>query len=327
MSSVSGHGFVIDDVAIDRPPSMDHPVIPTPIVQRSIARPVVKWAGGKTRLLSELTKRIPSTYGDYHEPFAGGAALFFSCLGLDDPSSSSRSTTRSWFLSDMNHDLVAAYRAIVDDPEGVHGALFVHQMRHDEAYYYATRSLWNDTTARCAWPACQVAACFLYLNRAGYNGLWRVNLKGDFNVPIGRSSSGRDPSFHSLEDLTVASDSLRQATITCQDFRNATGMAKPGDFVYLDSPYVPVSITSSFSTYNPGGFNESDHVDLARCFRDMARRGVSVMLSNSDTAFTRSLYKDFLVETVTAPRSINSRGGGRGPIGEILVTWGCAVAR
>ncbi len=298
----------------------------------ALPRPIVKWAGGKTRLLSELTRRMPAHFGAYHEPFAGGAALFFhESRRLADGG-------HPVLLSDINDDLVSAYRAVADDPQRVSVELDGYRASHDEVHYYETRRAWNarlvaDMNGRGHWSPAKTAACFLYLNRAGYNGLWRVNARGEHNVPVGRSSSGGPPSFPSAEDLRIAAWALRSATVGQRHFLDATALAESGDldatalvesgdFVYFAPPYVPLGKSPNFTAYNAGGFDADDHAVLAERSRDLARRGVHVMLSNSDTPMVRELYRDFRVEVVTAPRSINSKGLGRGKINELVITSG-----
>lgn len=287
----------------------------------ALPRPIVKWAGGKTRLLSELTRRMPAHFGAYHEPFAGGAALFFhESRRLADGG-------HPVLLSDINDDLVSAYRAVADDPQRVSAELDGYRASHDEVHYYETRRAWNarlvaDMNGRGHWSPAKTAACFLYLNRAGYNGLWRVNARGEHNVPVGRSSSGGPPSFPSAEDLRIAAGALRSATVGQRHFLDATALAESGDFVYFDPPYVPLGKSPNFTAYNASGFDADDHAVLADRSRDLARRGVHVMLSNSDTTMVRELYRDFRVEVVTAPRSINSKGLGRGKINELVITSG-----
>jgi DNA adenine methylase len=290
-----------------------------------VIRPIVKWAGGKTRLLPELVRRVPD-FVDYYEPFAGGLALFLRLSTMD--LRGVRNQDLGWWsdshrahLADANDDLIVTYRAIADSPGGVSQHVEAHRALHCEDHYYATRAAWNDPTQRVQQTLSRIAANFLYLNKAGFNGLWRVNRDGRHNVPFGRSAGGGGPSLPTLADLESVSWALgRVAALSCEDFRVSTATAGAGDFVYFDPPYVPRGETSDFTAYTTDGFGADDHADLARCSRDLAARGVHVMLSNSDTPMVRDLYQGFRVETVMAPRSINSRGSGRGKIAELLIT-------
>lgn len=266
------------------------------------AQPIVKWVGGKGRLVGELLSRAPRSYRRYFEPFAGGAALFFH-LG---PASAT--------LSDVNGDLVACYRAVRDDVEAVIAALGEHRAQHSIEYYYAVRDGWND--GRAAGAAAR-AATFIYLNKTCYNGLWRVNSRGDFNVPAGRYAN---PSILDAERLRAASAALRAAELVVAPFDHVLDEARRGDFVYFDPPYDPVSATADFTSYAAGGFAADDQERLAQTFARLAERGCAVMLSNSDTPFTRRLYARFRIDRVYAARAVNSRADRRGAVAEIVVT-------
>jgi DNA adenine methylase len=272
-----------------------------------MAKPIVKWAGGKTKLLDELRRRAPSQIKTYVEPFAGGAALFFALA--DDPS---RTFERA-ILADRNEDLIACYRAVKDDVEALIGAL--GEFRHDEDEYYRVRA--QDPTAMSDTAR---GARLIYLNRTCFNGLWRVNRAGKFNVPFGRYENPRivDP-----EGLRAASKALARADVRAADFGEVTAGLGPGDFVYFDPPYVPVSKSASFTSYAQGGFGVAEQDRLVQELARLRERGVAAVLSNADTESTRDLYRDFSMHLVTAARAINSRGAGRGRVGELIVTsWG-----
>jgi DNA adenine methylase len=272
-----------------------------------MAKPIVKWAGGKTKLLSVLRARLPARIGTYVEPFAGGAALFFS-LEADPTRHFERAV-----LADTNAELITCYRAVKDDVEAVIAHLA--EMQHDEAEYYRVRAA--DTALM---TDAERAARLIYLNRTCYNGLWRVNRAGKFNVPFGRYDN---PRILDADGLREASRALARATLETRDFAEVTADLGPGDFVYFDPPYVPVSKTSSFTAYGSAGFDESDQVRLLGELGRLRERGVLVMLSNADTEATRALYRDYAVFLTLAPRAINSRGARRGPVGELIVTsWG-----
>ncbi len=267
------------------------------------ASPVVKWVGGKTKLLGELLARMPQRYERYFEPFAGGAALFF------------RVAPERAVLNDSNADLVGLYRAIAGDVATVIRKLEHHRAVHDDRHYYATRARWNDPEK--SWPAADRAAAFIYLNKTCFNGLWRVNRAGAFNVPIGRYT---DPPICVPETLRAASSALLRADLRCCDFRTAVADAGRGDFVYFDPPYDPVSTTANFTSYTSGAFAPDDQRELAQTARELVARGCRVMLSNSDTPFVRSLYKGFRVDRVKCSRAINSNAARRGDVDEVIVT-------
>ena len=280
-------------------------VTPQPQVLQPVAAPVVKWVGGKTKLLPELLARVPERFGRYYEPFAGGAALFF------------RLAPRRAVLADSNADLIGLYGALATDVAGVIRRLQHHRDAHDERHYYATRAKWNDRDA--SWPAAERAAAFVYLNKTCFNGLWRVNRSGDFNVPIGRYT---DPPICVPEALRAASAVLSRAELRNTDYRAAVADAEPGDFVYFDPPYDPVTTTANFTSYTAVAFDADDQRALADCARDLVARGCRVMLSNSDTPFIRSIYKGLKIERVKCARAINSNASKRGEVDEVLITGG-----
>ena len=274
------------------------------------AEPIVKWPGGKSRLLAELVARLPPTWGRYFEPFAGGAALFF------------RLAPRRAVLSDLNADLMATYRAIIDDLDGVERWLQRYRAAHSSAHYYATRTQWN--TRRAAWSATKRAATFIYLNKTCFNGLWRVNRAGEFNVPVGRYTN---PTIYSPAALRAARDVLARAELRTGDYREALRDATAGDLVYLDPPYHPVSATSSFTSYTPGAFSADDQRALAETARALVARGCHVVLSNSNARFIRTLYAGFRIDRVSCSRSINSVGDRRGGVIELVVVGQHAAVR
>lgn len=269
-------------------------------------RPIVKWAGGKTRLLGSLLRHVPKRIGTYAEPFAGGAALFFALAG-EKPKRFDRA-----ILCDANAELVACYRAVQRDVGRVIEALGGYT--YDRELYYATR---DRDTADLA--DVERAARLIFLNRTCYNGLWRVNSKGKFNVPFGRY---RDPRICDPDALRAASRALAGATILCGDFTKATNALEKGDFVYFDPPYVPVSKTADFTSYAAGGFDGDDQARLVTEMRRLREAGAGVVLSNADTPETRALYKEFRKRSVEMPRPINSDASKRGKARELVVIAG-----
>ena len=278
---------------------------PRPAFRDSVAAPVVKWVGGKTKLLPELLSRMPAHFARYYEPFAGGAALFF------------RVAPERAVLADSNSDLIGLYTCLASDVAGVIRRLEHHRAEHDEAHYYATRTRWNDREA--SWVSADRAATFIYLNKTCFNGLWRVNRAGAFNVPIGRYT---DPPICVPQALRAASALLGRAVLRCADYRAAISDARRGDFVYFDPPYDPVAPTANFTSYTTDAFGADDQRALADVARGLVGRGCQVMLSNSDTPFIRSLYKGFRIDRVKCARAINSNAARRGEVDEVIITAG-----
>jgi DNA adenine methylase len=262
----------------------------------------VKWVGGKTKLLPELVGRAPSPYRRYFEPFVGGGAFFF------------RLKPKAAVLSDTNAELIGAYRAVRDRVDDVMAALGRHREHHSEAYYYKVRQDWNAGVASDDEAA--RAATFMYLNKTCYNGLWRVNSHGAFNVPAGRYVN---PGILDRDGLRAASAALAGQSLEVAPFQHVLNEARRGDFIYFDPPYHPVSDTADFTAYTAGGFGMEDQRRLADVFRELASRGCAVMLSNSDTMFIRKLYAGFRIDRVMCPRAINSKADKRGVVGEVIV--------
>jgi DNA adenine methylase len=270
-----------------------------------VASPVIKWVGGKTKLLPELLARLPDRFGRYFEPFAGGAALFF------------RVAPKSAVLADSNTDLINLYRAIAHDVASVIKRLAYHRTHHSETHYYEMREKWNQQ--RPTWNAAERAAAFIYLNKTCFNGLWRVNRAGDFNVPIGRYT---DPPICVPDALRAAHDVLARAELVNADYRSAVSTAVRGDFIYFDPPYDPLTPTANFTSYTANVFGPDQQKELAETARTLVARGCKVMLSNSDTPFIRSIYKGFTIDRVKCSRAINSNAAKRGDVDEVIVTGG-----
>jgi DNA adenine methylase len=266
------------------------------------ATPFVKWVGGKGRLLSQLRPLLP--LGVEHmrhvEPFVGGGALFFS-----------RRPGRA-LLTDINPTLVATYAAIRDEVDGVIAALRGLAGRHSKESYYQVRERYNQGRRV---SASKRAAMFIYLNKTCFNGLHRVNRKGEFNVPVG---AYKNPRILNEEGLHAASEVLQLTRLECAPFDALLENAKPGDFVYFDPPYEPVSQTASFTSYARDGFSRDDQTRLRDVYKALDRRGCKLMLSNSDVPFIRDLYKAFNITTVAAPRAINCDAKKRGKVSEII---------
>ena len=265
------------------------------------ARPFLKWAGGKGKLLPELLPRVPREFGRYFEPFIGGAAVFLALRG--------RGLANDASLSDANPRLVDTYSAVRDDVEAVIARL--GEFVNEEAVYYAIRAQRHDELS-----STDRVARIIYLNKTCYNGLYRENRDGAFNVPFGRYAR---PRICDATNLRAAARALAGVLIECRDFEEALMGAVAGDFVYLDPPYDPVSRTASFTAYHAAGFGEEHQRRLAAVFRALAGRGVQLMLSNSDTPLIRELYQGFGFTEVLAARAINSKGERRGKVTELLI--------
>lgn len=273
------------------------------------AKPFLKWAGGKQQLLAQFEAHFPPQFERYVEPFIGGGAVFFHLWNTRRLPNAVHA-----FLFDTNEELITTYRVVKSDVERLIDLLQKHQRKHCKDYYYQVRH-WDREDVE--WTDAARAARMIYLNKTCYNGLYRVNRQGQFNVPIG---SYQHPRIFDDATLRTTSVSLRHAHLEVRDFRRVVEFAQAGDFVYFDPPYHPMSSTSSFTNYTASSFGDADQRDLADVFRALDRKGCFCMLSNSSTDLIHQLYTDdFRVETVTANRNINSNGRRRGSIQEVVV--------
>jgi len=277
----------------------------SPRTTRTAPRPFLKWVGGKGQILDDLLRRVAlaEPFGRYHEPFVGGGALFFELARQR------RLGRRKAHLSDNNRNLMDAYEGVQQDADGVIGLLEEHKRLHSKDYYYRTRaSVPRSVTER--------AARIIYLNKTCFNGLFRENSKGEFNVPMGRY---KNPLICDEDNLRACAAALRKTRLETTHFETVLDRAKPGDLVYFDPPYVPLSKTASFTSYDKSGFGEDSQRLLARVFEALAVRGVKVLLSNSMTNLVEDLYEGYEVERVLAKRLVNSRADRRGKVSEALV--------
>ena len=250
-------------------------------------------------LLDEAPRR-------YFEPFIGGGALFFAMAQDRDP----RETWAT--LGDLNIRLVRTWRGLRDQPQVVIEGLHRHAERHSEDHYYETRATDVDTLRRDG----DVAAWMIYLNRTGFNGLYRVNQRGGFNVPFGRYD---DPRIVDEDNLLAVSRTLQSVDIRLGDFETVFHSAEAGDLVYLDPPYVPLTATANFTSYTQLGFSHQDQVRLRDLAAGLKERGVTVILSNHDAPEVRELYAGWNFERVMVGRAINSKGSKRGAVAEVLI--------
>lgn len=275
----------------------------------SNSRPFVKWAGGKGQLITELLKKVPENLEVYREPFLGGGALFFALRR--------KGMKFRAFLSDTNPELINCYRVIKSSP----GAL-IRQLRilrsqyrasaNQEDYYYEIRDLKPIEEI-------QAAARFIFLNKTCYNGLYRENKAGKFNVPWGGYAR---PQIFEERNIFGVARALRETDAKIQrlDFKEALKSANKGEVVYLDPPYYPLSKTASFTDYTSRGFEESDHRDVAQFARDLKQKGCMVLVSNSETPFIRGIYAGFHIHRVDATRAISCNGEGRTGFHELIIS-------
>lgn len=268
-------------------------------MRQTKALPFVKWVGGKRSILQLLIDRLPARFKDYYEPFVGGGALYYAL----------HRRLEKAYLSDTNPDLTITYNTIRQNPYPLLRLLEVHQQNHSKDYYYQIRSLHSQED-----PA-TIAARLLYLNRTCFNGLYRENLKGHFNVPIGRY---KNPDIVQRTNIAACNLALQRARIRLGDFCSIT--PSPGDFVYCDPPYHPVSLTS-FTSYTKLNFLEADQTRLRDFALTLHNIGTFTMISNSDTPLIRELYSNppFKIESIKSLRSVSSKAESRGTTSELLI--------
>jgi len=263
--------------------------------------PIVKWVGGKRQLMFELLKNMPKSYNRYFEPFIGGGALFFE-LQPDNA-----------YISDSNEELINLYLVVQNNVEKLIDDLYRHEVTKE--YFLKLRNL--DRTSRYSRLSdVERASRFIYLNRTCFNGLYRVNSKGEFNVPFGNY---KNPRICDERNLRNCSELLQKTEIKCADFSEVLNQAQKGDFVYFDPPYVPLNETSSFTSYTKDGFDIDMQFKLREVCDELNDKGVMFMLSNSDTKFVNELYADYEIKKVFASRAVNANANGRGKITEVLV--------
>lgn len=293
---------------------------------RAAARPFVKWAGGKAQILSEIRLRYPPELGrsitKYAEPFVGGGAVLFDVLNTH--------AFREVYVSDINRELIAAYSRIQDSVGDVVSVLRTLEneflpLAEDKRkeYYYDKRSRFN-TLKQTEETNVEIAALFVFLNRTCFNGLYRVNSKGGFNVPVGRYAK---PTICDEDNLRAVSRILQGVRIVHGDYREARDFIDAQTLVYFDPPYRPLSLTSSFTSYAQDNFDDRQQAELARFVDEMREKGAAIIASNSDPRNTNAsddffdrLYAKHQIHRITATRMINSDGNGRGKISELLIS-------
>lgn len=266
-------------------------------------RPFLRWAGGKTRSMTFLTSHLPmalSGVNRYFEPFLGGGSLFFAVK----PSYA--------LLSDRNKDLIDCYRAVKTEPETIFDYLHRHSKLHSKKYYYKMREKYNNSE-----PSTSKAALFIYLNKACFNGIWRVNKDGEFNVPFGYKDTLLLPS---RDELIQISSCLSAAKLIHADYHVVADRAHSGDLIYFDPPYPPLNGTSYFTHYTKERFGKEDHANLAKLAIRLSKQGVYILISNSDTRYIRSLFKDnFNIFELEVMRWVRTDGD-RYKVKEIAIT-------
>jgi DNA adenine methylase len=278
----------------------------TMVAVNKLVKPFLKWAGGKRQLVPLIVENyIPKNYNyqTYYEPFLGGGALLFALQ------------PKKAVINDSNTELINCYKIVRDSVDELIDDLKSHE--NNEEYYYAIRDWDREETFQDKTPV-QRASRIIFLNKTCYNGLFRVNSQGQFNVPFGKY---KNPNILDVAVLKAVSKYLNdnEIKILNLDFQDALKDAKRGDFVYLDPPYDPVSDTASFTVYDVNGFNKDEQIRLKDTFDDLDRRGCKVLLSNAYTNFITDLYEGYKYTKISAIRAINSNAKKRGKVDEILV--------
>ena len=263
--------------------------------------PIVKWVGGKRQLMFELLKNMPKSYNRYFEPFIGGGALFFE-LQPDNA-----------YISDMNEELINLYSVARDSVDELIEDLSKHEISKE--YFLEIRNI-DRTEEYSNLSNVERASRFIYLNRTCFNGMYRVNSKGEFNVPFGNY---KNPRIIDENNLLNCSELLKKTEIKCADFSEILSKVQKDDFVYFDPPYVPLNETSSFTSYTKDGFDIDMQFKLRDVCNELDSMGVKFMLSNSDTKLVNELYANYEIKKVFASRQINANADGRGKITEVLV--------
>lgn len=270
-----------------------------------LVSPILKWVGGKRQLFDSILPLIPE-YTTYYEPFVGGGAVLF------------HTQPKKAVINDSNEELINIYTVIKEEPEALISLLEKHRQENSQEYFYQVRALDRDRERYSELTAAQRAARIIYLNKTCYNGLFRVNRAGEFNSPWGKY---KNPNITNETTIRAMSHYLNKAKVTvmCGDYRQALKGLRKGAFVYLDPPYMPISSSSSFTGYTAEGFGVMEQKELKKQCDLLNKKGIKFLLSNSCCEFIEDLYKDFIVERVSAKRAINAKAEGRGVIDEVLV--------
>lgn len=272
------------------------------------AKPILKWAGGKRQLIDKLIQYMPKNYNNYYEPFVGGGALLFELM------------PQKAIINDVNEELLAVYYCMAND-DYFHlllEDLKKHEMNHSEEYYYKVREEDRDPKFKDK-PLWERASRAIYLNKSCFNGLYRVNSKGFFNVPFGKKNKVQTFDNDNIEKIHKYFQN-EKVKILKGDFVEAVETASIGDFIYFDPPYDPFINKSSFTSYTEANFSKKDQKRLADLFKKLTDKGIQIMLSNHNTEYINELYKGYNIHIVNAKRMINSNSNGRGNVEEVIIT-------
>lgn len=263
------------------------------------AKPFLKWAGGKSKLFKHFENMIPEKYNSYFEPFVGGGAVFFKL------------NPKTAIINDLNSELMNVYSIIKTNSKGLMKELDKLKNKvNNKDFYYDFRGERPETDLK-------KAARTIFLNKTGFNGMYRVNSKGEFNIPFGDMKNAK---LYDKDNLLACSKTLDNTLIKNGDYRDLLDLIKDGDFVYLDPPYVPLSKTASFTSYTKESFGEKEQLELVKFCKEIDSKGARFLLNNSDTEITREIYSGFNIEIIKAPRSIAASGKSRKSVNELVVT-------
>ncbi|AFI03543.1 DNA adenine methylase [Helicobacter cetorum] len=279
------------------------------MLSKRICQPFIKWAGGKRNLLSQILPLLPKEFENYFEPFLGGGALFFELFSLG------RLKNKKAYLFDINVELINTYEMVKNNPNALIVELQKFKKEHSKEFYYEVRE-WDRESGFKEINALLRATRFIYLNKTCFNGLYRVNKEGFFNVPMG---AYKDPKICDVEVISNSSYALQNATIKHTSYEEVLKLAHTNDLIYFDPPYYPLNETSSFAAYSENEFLEKEQKELFRVFDTLAKKQVKVFLSNSNTPFILDLYQGYKIEILKANRCINSKGNKRFKIDEVLI--------
>ena len=276
------------------------------------AKPFIKWVGGKGKLVPELVASLPKQFGNYFEPFVGGGAFFLSLKQLDKISTAS--------INDINSKLILAYLQIQQNPnelitllKGIETKYKKLSNEEQKEYFYQIRKKYNEEVL----DDIHTAAYLIFLNKTCFNGMYRENSKGQYNIPFGDQ---KNPTICDKENILSVSECLKNTKIANKSFDEVVEDCKEGDLIYFDPPYYPTNITSNFTSYNKNCFGPKEQELLRDVFVKLAKKGCFVMLSNSNTSFIEELYEGYHFSQIYAARSINSKGDKRGKVKELIIT-------
>ena len=273
------------------------------------AHPFIKWAGGKSRIVGDIKQFFPKDFNLYFEPFLGSAALYFAV------------SPRKGRLNDLNSALIDTYKVVRDDVESLIIELTKVQSEYyglanidfKREYYLDRRAEFNTISMP---SSTRKSALFIFLNKTGFNGMYRENKSGQYNIPFGKHNN---PLICDAINLRTVSSDLHEIDLTSTSYKEAIKNAKSGDLVYLDPPYYPLTGTSKFTEYQAGGFTVDDQVELSGIFRELNTKGCYVVMSNSSCKEVRQLYSDFSISEIDVARAINSKVGKRGKVKELVI--------